>query len=63
MEQVTTEIFSSQEQEIKELRETVRVHDKEINKLIEFLVEHVPGADFNLLNLRIDRDIRTTLEI
>ena len=51
MEQVTPEMFSNQEQKIEELRQTV-------NKLIEFLIKHVKDAEFNLLNLRIDRDIR-----
>ena len=58
MEQVTNEMFSRQEREIKELRETVRVHDKELDKLIDFLIKDVPGADSKLLNLKIDRDIR-----
>ena len=58
MGQVTPEMFSSQEQEIKELRQTVSVHGKAINKLIEFLSEQVKDADFKLLNLRIDLDNR-----
>ena len=61
MEQVTTEMFSSQEQEIKELRKTVCAHDKELNNLIDFLIdflEDVAGAKSRLLNLRMNRDLR-----
>ena len=61
MEQVTTEMFSSQEQEIKALRETVRVHDKEINKVIDFLFKHVQGGNSEFMNLRIDRGLRMEL--
>ena len=56
MGQFTPEMFSSQERKIEKLIQTVRVHDKAINKLIDFLCEHVEGAESKLLDLRIDLD-------
>ena len=57
MKHLTEELALSQEQNIKELNRKMSTHDKEIDRIITVLMRRLPGADLDLLNLRVDRDI------
>ena len=47
------------DRELAFLHRKVAFLEKSMDKLIEFMTENIPNADFKLMNLQMDRDLES----